>query len=336
MNILVTGGLGYIGSHIVVELLNNNFYPIIIDNLSNSYVEVISNIEKITNKKIIFFQGDILNENILKNIFQTYNIKAVIHLAGVKSVSESNQNPMKYYTINVNGTITLFKIMKEYNCNNIIFSSSATVYGNINKPPYTENDSIGTGITNTYGKTKYISEIILSDLKINSIRLRYFNPIGAHNSGLIGENPKNTISSNIMPNIINVLIDRKEYLEIYGNDYETLDGTPIRDYIHIMDLASGHLYALNYLLQKERNNEIVNDVFNLGTGKGTSVFELITQMEKISNSKIKYKIEARRDGDLSEIYANCDKANEILNWKIKYNIQDMCRDTFNYILKNRK
>lgn len=320
--ILVTGGMGFIGSHTIVELLETNFNVIVIDNLSNSNIDVIEKIKKITNKDIIFYECDILNYEQLNNIFENYNIYCVIHFAGLKSVNESIENPLKYYHNNVSGTINLLQIMEKNNVKNFIFSSSSTVYGNT-KPPFDENSETGKFITNSYGRTKFLIEEILKDLKgWNIFILRYFNPIGAHCSGLIGDNP-NGIPNNLMPYIVKVAIKELSTLNIFGNDYNTLDGTPKRDFIHVVDLAKAHVKCIHCFNGMQ--------ILNLGTGVSTSVMELINTFEKTNNIKIPYEYKDKRSGDIEDSYCLADKAFEIIEWKSTKNITDMCKDSYNYV-----
>ncbi len=306
--ILVTGGLGFIGSHTVVELLLNNYNIIIIDNLINSSIDVIKKIKDITNKNFLFFNIDIRDTLRLENLFVGYKINLVIHFASLKSVNESIKNPLQYYDCNVNGTINLLNIMKIHKCYKIIFSSSATVYGN-NIYPVNENSPTGNGITNPYGKTKFIIEQILQDLYNSNNNwsitiLRYFNPVGAHPSGLLGENPNDT-PNNLFPYLLKVSIGKIPLLNIYGNDYDTPDGTCIRDFIHVVDLAKGHVKALEYIFNSE---DTKINIYNLGTGKGTSVKELVETFEKVNNVKLSYNYTNKRDGDLPCVYADIEKA----------------------------
>ena len=336
MSILITGGAGFIGSHTAVELLNNNEEIIIVDNFINSNPDVLNKIKQITNKDLKFYEVDILNKEKLEKVFEENDITSVIHFAGLKAVGESVRKPLEYYHNNVTGTLVLLEVMKKYNCKQIVFSSSATVYGNPGNPKYVE--TMGRGkTTNPYGTTKAIIEKILEDLYAsdNSWKisiLRYFNPIGAHSSGLIGDNP-NGIPNNLMPYIQRVAIGEFKELSIFGDDYNTPDGTCIRDYIHVVDLALGHIKALENL----RNN-IDNGVFiyNLGSGKGFSVLEIVKTFEKVNNIKIPYKIAPRRDGDLEEFYADPTKAKNELNWATEKSIEDMCMDSWNYIKNNKK
>ncbi len=339
-NILLTGGCGYIGSHIAVELINSGYNVTIIDNLSNSSEISLNRIIQITNinnestDRLYFYKVDIRNYIELETVFQlSPKFYACIHCAGLKSVSESVSNPMLYYDNNVVGTINLLNLMDKYNCENIIFSSSATVYGSSCISPITENNTVGISITNPYGKTKFMVEEIIKDFtqktklstKFNSIILRYFNPIGAHSSGLIGEDP-NDIPNNLMPYISQVAIGRREYLTIYGNDYNTHDGTGIRDYIHVCDLALGHLAALKYLDKMENNY----DVFNLGTGNGYSVLDMVKTMEKTIGKKINYKIGSRRPGDIDKCYSDVSKAKKYLLWECTKTLEDMCNDLWKW------
>lgn len=328
MAVLVTGGLGYIGSHIVVELLDKNEDVIVIDNLSNSSKKVLEQIKEINPKPVKFYQGDILDKKILDKIFKENNIDSVIHLAGLKSVNESINKPLYYYDNNVNGTINLLDSMNENGVKKLIFSSSATVYGNSKNYPITEEEPKGE-IFSPYGKTKDVIEEILKDLytsdnKWNITILRYFNPIGAHSSGLIGENPKG-IPNNLFPYLTQVAVGNLDFLNVFGNDYNTPDGTGIRDYIHVVDLAKGHLKALDNL-----NNGL--KIYNLGTGKGTSVLEVIEAFEKSNNIKIDYKIKPRREGDIEVSYCDASKALKELNWKAEKNIEDMCKDAWRWQL----
>jgi UDP-glucose 4-epimerase len=320
--ILVTGGLGYIGSHMCTELLNNNYDVIIVDNLSNSSILVLDKIKQLSVSAPLFYKMDLLDKSQLDVIFQKHNITHVIHFAGLKSVGDSISNPLLYYDNNLQSTTNLLSIMSKYNCKNFIFSSSATVYGN-NVSPVHENMKTGNGITNPYGKTKYMIEEMLKDLmgwKI--IMLRYFNPIGNHKSGLLGEKLDGT-PTNLMPIILKVVKGELECLNIYGNDYETRDGTCIRDYIHVTDLVKGHLQAL-YRLELVDNYEI----YNLGTGDGTTVLELIETFERVNNIKINYKFIDRRKGDVAVVYADVSKARDRLKWDCTKTLEDMCQDNW--------
>jgi UDP-glucose 4-epimerase len=326
--ILVTGGLGFIGSHTILELMNKQYKIIIIDNLYNSSKDVLK-----VFKNILFFQIDIRNRLQLDNLFLKYRINAVIHFAALKAVSESIMSPLQYYDNNICGSINLLEIMKKYNCKKIIFSSSATVYGE-NKYPVTEDSTVGIGLTNPYGKTKYMIEEILSDL-YNSDKnwsitiLRYFNPIGVHPEGLLGENPNDT-PNNLFPYLLKVSAKKLPALNIFGSDYETEDGTCVRDFIHVVDLARGHVKAL----EKMSEDQPKLRVYNLGTGKGTSVKELIGIFEKVNNIVIDHKYVARREGDLPYVYADVEKANKELDWQCIYTLEDMCKHGYDYALTN--
>ncbi len=327
--ILVTGGLGYIGSHTVVELIDNNYDVVIIDNLSNSKIETLDNLKKITGKNIIFYQNDVCDKKALQRIFNENKIDGVIHFAGYKAVGESVLKPLKYYRNNLDSTLTLLEVMEENNCFNIIFSSSATVYGKPKTLPIYEDFPLST--TNPYGTTKLFIETILNDLyvannKWNITILRYFNPIGAHKSGLIGEDPKD-IPNNLMPYIVKVATKELEVLSIFGDDYDTSDGTGVRDYIHVVDLAYGHVLALN-----NKNSGI--KIYNLGTGKGTSVKELVTAFEKVNKISVNKKIAPRRPGDIDACFAACDKAFKELGFKAQRDIDEMCLDAYNFVKKN--
>ena len=338
MSILITGGAGYIGSHTLIELILAGLEFIVYDNLSNSSKEAIKRVENITNKSIKFIEGDIRDKNLLKEVFEKNSIDSVIHFAGLKAVGESVKEPLKYYDNNIVGTLTLLEVMQEYNCKKIVFSSSATVYGEPKKVPITEDALSGAGITNPYGRSKYFIEEILKDLYIsdNSWKiaiLRYFNPIGAHQSGLIGEDPKG-IPNNLMPYISQVAVGKLNELQIFGNDYDTKDGTGVRDYIHVVDLANAHVKAVEYLNKHQKLNKPL--IANLGTGKGYSVLEIVKSFEKTSSVKVPYKITKRRDGDIAELYANPKKAKELLDWEAKRDIAQMCQDSWNWQSKNPK
>ena len=329
MKILVTGGLGYIGSHTTVELCENNYDVVIIDNLSNSKIEVLDKLEQITGKKIKFYLGDVCDKELLEKIFAEEKIDGVIHFAGFKAVGESVLNPLKYYHNNLETTINLLEVMEKYNVYNIVFSSTATVYGSPEVLPVKEDCLLTT--TNPYATTKLFSERSLNDLyvandKWNITILRYFNPIGAHKSYLIGENP-NGIPNNLMPYIVKVAIGELETLSIFGDDYNTADGTGVRDYIHVCDLARGHVLALK--------NMSGYKYYNIGTGKGTSVLELVNTFEEVNNIKINKKIAPRRPGDVDIYYADTKKALDELGFQTKYDVKDMCKDSYNYIMKNK-
>ncbi len=336
MSILVTGGVGYIGSHTVVELLNRDEDIIIVDNLVNSKPEAINRIKKITGKDFKFYEVDILDEKKLENVFKENNIESVIHFAGLKAVGESVEKPLEYYQNNVAGTLTLLKIMIKYNCKKIVFSSSATVYGDPGTPKYIEE--LGRGkTTNPYGTTKSMIEQILEDLYIsdnswNIAILRYFNPVGAHESGLIGEEPQG-IPNNLMPFIMKVANKELDHLNVFGNDYEgTKDGTGARDYLHVVDLAIGHIKALEKL-DKEKNGVFV---YNLGTGTAYTVLEIVEAFKKVNNVDVPYKIAPRRNGDLAIYYADPTKAEKELGWVAKRGIEEMCRDSWNFVISNMR
>jgi UDP-glucose 4-epimerase len=325
MNILVTGGAGYIGSHTCVELLNNNHSVIIADNLCNSKIETINKIKQITNKDVLFYQVDVTDRQAVESIFSSYQIDGVIHFAGLKAVGESVEKPLEYYYNNIVSTIILSKACIKYNVNKFVFSSSATVYGE-NKVPFIETmDLLPT--TNPYGETKAISERILMDVakvhpNFSVSLLRYFNPVGAHESGLIGEAPTG-IPNNLMPYITQVASGKLEKLKVFGNDFDTIDGTGVRDYIHVMDLAEGHVAAIEKLTKGIH-------IYNLGTGKGTSVLQLIHAFEEVNNIKIPYEIVGRRPGDIASSYADVSKAEQELGWKAKRGIKEMCRDAWRF------
>lgn len=332
MSILVTGGAGYIGSHTAVELLDAGENIIILDNFSNSSPEVLDKIKQITKKDFKFYKIDLLDENALDKVFEENNIDEVIHFAGLKAVGESVEKPIEYYNNNITGTLNLLKVMKKYNCKKIVFSSSATVYGNPKTLPIKEDFPLST--TNPYGATKLMIEQILQDVNVadKDFRvaiLRYFNPIGAHKSGLIGEVP-NGIPNNIMPYIVRVAVGKYNELTVFGNDYDTEDGTGVRDYIHVVDLAKGHLSAL----KKIRENSGVQ-IYNLGTGRGYSVLELVKTFEKVNNVKVNYKIGDRRPGDIASCFADVNKAKKEMNWVATKGLEEMCKDSWNFILKNK-
>ena len=330
MKILVTGGLGFIGSHTVVELSNAGFEVIIVDNLSNSKIEVLDKLKQITGKEYKFYQYDLKEIDKVREIFDENDIDAVIHFAGYKAVGESVTEPIMYYTNNLGTTTNLLTVMKEKGVKKFIFSSSATVYGEREEHQYGEEMGRGK-TTNPYGTTKAMIEKILEDVYAsdntwNIVLLRYFNPIGAHESGLIGEDPKG-IPNNLMPYIMKVAAGKLECLTIFGNDYPTRDGTGIRDYIHVVDLAKGHVAAL------ERAPEGLS-IYNLGTGSGVSVMEIVNAFEKENNLKLNYRIGDRRPGDIAEMYANAEKAYRELGWKTEKTIEDMCKDSWNFAKNN--
>ncbi len=333
-SILITGGAGYIGSHTLVELANANYDFIVYDNLSNSSKESIKAVEKIINKPITFVQGDIRDKESLQKVFTDHNIDSVIHFAGLKAVGESVSNPIEYYDNNVNGTLILLDVMKKYNCKKIVFSSSATVYGDPHTTPIKENFPTGS-TTNPYGTSKYMIERILEDLHISDPEfkiaiLRYFNPVGAHESGTIGEDP-NGIPNNLMPFISQVAVGKREYLSVFGSDYDTHDGTGVRDYIHVVDLAYGHIKAIDYL---NNHQNIKPLIVNLGTGTGYSVLDVVKAFEKASNQKVPYKLVDRRLGDIAICYADPSYAKEVLNWEAKRNMEDMCTDSWRWQSNN--
>lgn len=331
MSILVTGGAGYIGSHTVVELIKLGKEVVIVDNLSNSSILVLDRIEEITGKRPTFYELDVADKAALRSVFEKESIEAAIHFAGYKAVGESVEKPVMYYENNIMSTLALVEVMGEFGVKKIVFSSSATVYGLNNPSPLVEN--MPTSATNPYGYTKVMLEQILRDLEVSDKEwsvalLRYFNPIGAHKSGLIGEDPAG-IPNNLMPFIAQVAVGKRAELSVFGNDYDTVDGTGVRDYIHVVDLALGHIKAL----------EKISDTtgvytYNLGSGQGTSVLELVQAFEKVNGVKVPYKIVDRRPGDVATCYANADKALAELNWKTEKTIEDMCRDTWNWQSKN--
>lgn len=330
MSVLVTGGAGYIGSHTVVELLNENKEVVVVDNFSNSKPEMLDKIKKITNKDFKFYELDYSNKEKMDKVFAENKIDSVIHFAGYKAVGESVEKPIEYYTNNVSGTLNLLDVMRKHNVKTIIFSSSATVYGDPEVVPLTEMCKIG-GTTNPYGSSKLFIEQILKDVYKSDNTwdvciLRYFNPIGSHESGIIGEEPQGR-PNNLMPYIVRVASGELEELSIFGNDYNTPDGTGVRDYIHVVDLAKGHIKALEKL-EKEKSGIYI---YNLGTGKGYSVLDMVHAFEKTTGQKIKYKITERRAGDIATCYADATKAKEELNWVAEKTLEDMCRDSWNYI-----
>ncbi|MBR3249970.1 MAG: UDP-glucose 4-epimerase GalE [Clostridia bacterium] len=333
MSILLTGGTGYIGSHTAVELINKGYDVVIVDNLSNSKKEVIGKIKQITGVEPKFYEVDVLNRKALEQVFEENNIEAVINFAGYKAVGESVQKPLEYYQNNITGCVTLLQTMKKYNVKKFIFSSSATVYGDPEVIPITEKCKTG-GTTNPYGTTKLFIEQILKDL-YNSDNtwdiciLRYFNPVGAHESGLIGEEPQG-IPNNLMPYIVRVANGTLKELSVFGNDYDTKDGTGVRDYIHVVDLAKGHVCALDKL---NKENEGLY-IYNLGTGNGYSVLEMVQAFEKATGKKVPYKITPRRPGDIATCYADPAKAKQELGWEATKTLEDMCRDSWRYIEKN--
>jgi len=328
MSILVTGGAGFIGSHTCVELLEVNEEIVVVDNFSNSKPEVLDKIKQITKKDFKFYELDILDREKLEKVFIENDIEIVIHFAGLKAVGESVEKPIEYYHNNITGTLVLLELMRKYNCKKIVFSSSATVYGSPKTVPIKEDFPLST--TNPYGSTKLMIEQILKDVCVSdkdfsAIILRYFNPIGAHRSGLLGEEP-NGIPNNLMPYITKVANGELDHLNVFGNDYPTKDGTGVRDYIHVVDLSIGHVKALN----KARNSKGAIP-YNLGTGKGYSVLEIVDAFEKVNNIKVKYEIAPRRPGDIAECFADPTKAKNELDWVAEKNLNDMCKDAWNYI-----
>lgn len=334
MNILVTGGAGYIGSHTTVELLNQGFNVIIADSFANSSEEVIKRIEEITGKKVVSYKGDVADKDFLRRIFDEHTIDAVIHFAGLKAVGESTSNPLLYYRVNIDTTLSLCEVMKEHGVYKLVFSSSATIYGVPQENPYKEaSHPTGQNVTSPYGQTKYMIEQILRDLvasdkKWQITTLRYFNPIGAHPSAKIGEDP-NGIPNNLMPFIAQVAVGRRDKLKVFGDDYDTPDGTGRRDYIHIMDLASGHVAALKNM---HPSGEL--QIYNLGSGQPLSVLEIIKAFEKTNNQKIPYEIVPRRAGDLPEFWADPNKAERELGWKTQKTLDEACADTWRWQSQN--
>ncbi len=325
MKILVSGGLGYIGSHTVVELINENYNVVIVDNLSNTNINVLDKIKKITNVSVPFYKVDCCNIEMLEEVFKEHNFDAIIHFAGFKAVGESVSNPLMYYNNNLKSTMNLAELAIKYQVKDFVFSSSATVYGD-QIPPLTEEMEKGLTV-NPYGETKSMSERILTDVSaankgFNVVLLRYFNPVGAHSSGLIGEKPVG-VPNNLMPYITQTAKGLRDMLFVYGNDYDTPDGTGVRDYIHVVDLAKGHVKALKY-------EHVGVEIFNLGTGKGTSVLELISAFEKVNKIKIPYKITKRREGDVATSFANAEKARKFLNWEAKLSVEDMVKDAWKF------
>lgn len=331
-NILITGGAGYIGSHIAVELLDKNYKVIVYDNLTNSSKISVQRVEEITGKNITFYEADILDEDELSKVFEKEKIDVVIHCAALKSVGESVKKPLEYYHNNITGTLSLLKIMRKYSCKNIIFSSSATVYGDPASVPITEDFPKGI-CTNPYGWTKSMMEQIMTDLQKSDsewkvVLLRYFNPIGAHKSGKIGEDPQG-IPNNLLPYIAQVAVGKLDYLSVFGDDYDTVDGTGVRDYIHVVDLAKGHVLAVDKIDKLKGVS-----IFNLATGKGYSVLEVLKAFEKACGKKISYKIVQRREGDIAKCFADASKAYKILGWKAEKDIDQMCEDSWRWQSQN--
>lgn len=334
MSILVTGGAGYIGSHTCVELLNAGYDIVVLDNFSNSKKEVLNRITELTGKHFPFYKIDIRDSEQMAKMFQQENIEAVIHFAGLKAVGESCEKPLEYYDNNVSGTVKLLQVMRTFGCKKFVFSSSATVYGGENVSPLKEDMKTG-GVTNPYGRTKLMIENILADLYASdkewSIeRLRYFNPIGAHESGRIGEDPSG-IPNNLMPYITQVAVGKRPYLNVFGDDYDTHDGTGVRDYIHVVDLAKGHIVAVEQAMK-----ETGLFTYNLGTGVGYSVLDVVKAFEKASGQKIEYKICPRRPGDIATCYSDPSKALECLGWKTAFDLERMCEDSWRWQKNNPK
>lgn len=332
MTILVTGGAGYIGSHTCVELLNAGYDVVVLDNLYNASEKAVERVKQITGRELVFYNADVCDRAAVTKIFDEQKIDAVIHFAGYKAVGESVHKPIEYYTNNIDGTLILTDVMRAHGCKNIIFSSSATVYGDPAFVPITEECPKGK-CTNPYGWTKWMIEQILTDIHTadpewNVILLRYFNPIGAHKSGLIGEDPKG-IPNNLLPYIAQVAIGKLDCLGVFGNDYDTPDGTGVRDYIHVVDLARGHVKAI----EKLAANDGVS-IYNLGTGHGYSVLQVVAAFEKACGHKIKYEIKPRRDGDIAQCYCDPSRAERELGWKAEYGIEEMCADSWNWQTKN--
>jgi len=332
MKVLVTGGTGYIGSHTVVELINNGYDVVVVDNFSNSKPIVLERLKEITGKEIKFYELDVCDKDKLSNVFEKEEVDAVIHFAGYKAVGESVSKPLMYYRNNIDSTLSLLEIMSEYGVKKIVFSSSATVYGDPEELPIKETAKLWT--TNPYGTTKLYIEGILKDLYVSDNEwsiavLRYFNPVGAHESGLIGEDP-NGIPNNLMPYIVKVANGELPNLNVFGDDYDTLDGTGVRDYIHIIDLANGHIKALDYIID---NKGI--DYYNLGTGHGYSVLEMVNTFKEVNKVDVPYKIVSRRDGDIAECYADTEYAYKKLGFKAQYDLSKMVESAYNYV-KNQK
>ena len=332
MKILVTGGTGYIGSHTCVELLQNGYEVVVFDNLYNSKIEVVDKIEEITGKKISFYKADMLDKESMRPVFEEHNFDAVIHFAGLKAVGESVAKPHFYYQNNITGTLNLCELMNEYGCKRMIFSSSATVYGDPTQIPITEECPKGQR-TNPYGWTKSMLEQILTDIQKadeewSVVLLRYFNPIGAHESGLLGESP-NGIPNNLMPYIMQVAVGKLPELGVFGDDYDTPDGTGVRDYIHVVDLARGHVNAVEKVTSTNATN-----IYNLGTGNGYSVLDIVKAFEEANGVKIPYSIKPRRAGDIATCYADPKKAKEELGWEAQYDLRRMCQDSWHFAKQN--
>lgn len=336
-NILVTGGAGFIGSHTCVELLQSGYHVIVIDNLVNSSIEALKRVEQITSGKILFYKGSLLDKTFLESVFQTEQIDCVIHFAGLKAVAESVHKPLQYYQNNLTGSFVLMEVMYKFGVKKLIFSSSATVYGKPHSLPIVEDFPTGD-VTNPYGKTKFFLEEIfhdlyLSDKQWNIILLRFFNPIGAHESGLIGEDP-NGVPNNLLPYVARVALGTYPYVKIYGNDYNTPDGTGIRDYIHVVDLAKGHVKALEKMKEDIVLRNGMLRIYNLGTGIGYSVLDIIHTFSKVCGYELPYQFEKRRPGDIDACYADVGKAERELGWRAKFNLEQMCKDAYRWQVMN--
>ena len=337
MAVLVTGGAGFIGSHTCVELINAGYEVVIVDNLYNSCKEAVNRIEKITGKNVKFYNVDLLDREALENVFKSESIDSVIHFAGYKAVGESVRKPLEYYHNNITGTLILCDVMRNHGCKSIVFSSSATVYGDPAFVPITEDCPTG-GVTNPYGRTKFMIEQILSDVYVsdnewNVILLRYFNPIGGHESGLLGENPKG-IPNNLLPYVTQVAVGKLEKVGVFGNDYDTKDGTGVRDYIHVVDLAKGHVCALKKIDEMKEETDSGVKIYNLGTGNGYSVLEVIKSVSKAVGRDIPYEIKERRPGDIATCYADPAKAKAELHWEATKDIDEMCADAWRFQKQN--
>lgn len=331
MNILVTGGAGYIGSHTIIELISDGHSVVVADNLSNSSPEALRRVERITSTEIPFYELDLRNGDELEKVFQNHQFDAAIHFAGLKSVGQSVAKPLEYYSNNIDSTLVLLEKMQQHDVKKLVFSSSATVYGTPEELPLKETSRVGVGITNPYGQTKFMIEQILRDLSvadsdIEITLLRYFNPVGAHESGLIGEDP-NDIPNNLLPYVSQVAVGKLEKVSVFGDDYDTTDGTGVRDYIHVVDLAKGHVAAINH-------SKPGVETYNLCTGKGTSVLELIAAFSEAANKKIPYQIAPRRQGDVASCYASPAKANNELDWYAKKSIEEACEDSWRWQSQN--
>ena len=329
--ILVTGGAGYIGSHTLIELINNNFEVVVIDNLANSSRESLRRVEQITGHEIPFIEADVRDQSALDDIFTTYDIDSVIHFAGLKAVGESVAKPLEYYDNNLVSTLALLEAMRKHSVKQLVFSSSATVYGSPSELPLRETSTVGVGLTNPYGKTKYMIEQIIQDYcaadpAFEATILRYFNPIGAHQSGQIGENP-NGIPNNLLPYVAQVAVGKLQSVGVFGNDYDTPDGTGVRDYIHVVDLARGHVAALQHM-------KAGASIYNLGTGSGTSVLEIIKAFSKACERDLPYEIKPRRAGDIAACYADCSKAERELGWRAELSIEQACADSWRWQSQN--